>query len=69
MAKVGVKAGVGGNRIGGGSRNDMADLREILGNCDVIAATSKEERTKGVDRNKGDQKNCLSNKISKYERK
>ena len=47
----------------------MADLREILGNCDVIAATSKEERTKGVDRNKGDQKNCLSNKISKYERK
>ena len=43
----------------------MAGLREIHGNCDVVATSSKEERTKGVDRNKSDQKNCLSNKIFK----
>ena len=69
MAIVGGKAGGGGNRIGGRGRNDMADLREIHGNCDVVATPSKEERTKGVGRNKGGQKSCLSNKNSNYERK
>lgn len=43
----------------------MADLREIHGNCDVVATPTEEERTKGVGPNKSDQKNCLSNKIFK----
>ena len=38
-------------------------VSKILGTCDMVATTSKEERPKTVDPNKDGQKNCLSNKI------